>query len=156
MIAIRMVERNPAQGNRAKRYVYKGMHFEAGDAGHATVIGGRVREQVNPSPVYPMEDAAAVEYLTGRDEYGNFHVHQEKDPGKPVFVVEYLTDREGIARTSAELATLGFLPTFPTRALDGRDPLDLPVVAAGAAAAATTGTPEFNAKHCNPKEGTKS
>lgn len=87
MIAIRMMERNTAQGFHHKRYLYRGMSFEAGEAGSQVLLNGRVREQVIPSPVYPIEDHAAAAYLTGRDRFGNLNVHQPKNPALPVFVV---------------------------------------------------------------------
>ncbi|MDX2157353.1 MAG: endo alpha-1,4 polygalactosaminidase [Hyphomicrobiaceae bacterium] len=64
--------------------------------------------------------------------------------GKPVLAVEYLRTSEAIRAASARLTALGFLATFPTRALDGRDPLEPDPPALHE----TTGTPEFSVKHC--------
>jgi cysteinyl-tRNA synthetase len=41
---------------------------------------------------------------------------------KPTFVVEYLLDAQHIAKTKAELRTLGLVPTVQPRGLDGSDP----------------------------------
>lgn len=64
--------------------------------------------------------------------------------GKPIFAVEYLRTRETIDSTARELAALGLRGTFPTRSLDGRDPVEPDPPAAPAA----VGTPEFGVKHC--------
>jgi cysteinyl-tRNA synthetase len=42
---------------------------------------------------------------------------------KPVFAVEYLTTVDGINRAQGELASLGLIPTFQHRSLDGDDPI---------------------------------
>lgn len=60
---------------------------------------------------------------------------------KPVFVVEYLQNRDDITKARRELAKLGMHPTFPPRALDGSDPLRPDPVT-------ETGTPEYRAAHC--------
>lgn len=65
--------------------------------------------------------------------------------GKPIFAVEYLRAREAVESTHRELAALGLRATFPTRALDGRDPLEPDPSAVPAA----VGTPEFSVKHCS-------
>ncbi|MEZ5855174.1 MAG: endo alpha-1,4 polygalactosaminidase [Hyphomicrobiaceae bacterium] len=69
-----------------------------------------------------------------------------KRDGKPVLVVEYLQSREAIAQARKETRALGLRSTFPTRALDGRDPLDPPTITEPSQA--VIGTPEFHKKHC--------
>jgi cysteinyl-tRNA synthetase, unknown class len=61
---------------------------------------------------------------------------------KPVFVVEYLTTPEAIAATKQEAEARRLVATFPTRALDGGDPLNQGPLRKAA------GTPEFRAEHC--------
>ena len=46
-----------------------------------------------------------------------------KDDGKPVFAVEYLTSADAIEKARSELEELGYVGVFPTRALDGTDPV---------------------------------
>jgi cysteinyl-tRNA synthetase, unknown class len=41
---------------------------------------------------------------------------------KPVFAVEYVLTKEAIAKSEAELRSLGIVPTVQTRGLDGNDP----------------------------------
>lgn len=67
-----------------------------------------------------------------------------RQEGKPVFIVEYLLDSGHISATSREARLYGFVPTFQTRALDGRDPT-LPVVLDS-----EIGTPERTVKDCPP------
>jgi len=67
------------------------------------------------------------------------------DDKKPVFVVEYLTAAELADKARAEIKAAGMVGTFPTRALDGRDPLG------PEPKKDDVGTPEFGAK-CKEKE----
>jgi cysteinyl-tRNA synthetase, unknown class len=64
--------------------------------------------------------------------------------GKPVFAVEYLIDHEHINDTARELRRRRIIPTFQTRALDGKDPT-APVVLKS-----EVGTPERTALACPP------
>lgn len=66
--------------------------------------------------------------------------------GKPVFAAEYLTSAAEIDAARKELEGFGYLGTFPTRALDGTDPL---AQRPGGDLAREYGTPEFTAAHCN-------
>ena len=62
--------------------------------------------------------------------------------GKPVFSIEYLQQLEEIEATRRELLSLSIVSTFPTRALDGKDPdapIDLKL---------SPGTPEYIAENC--------
>lgn len=65
--------------------------------------------------------------------------------GKPIFAVEYLVDARQIETTRTELAALRIPTVFPTRALDGRDPLAI-VERSGLP---RYGTPEYAAVQCN-------
>jgi cysteinyl-tRNA synthetase len=65
--------------------------------------------------------------------------------GKPALAVEYLRDAEQVRKTRAELGSLGIVPVFPTRALDGRDPF----VPDPPAQTPAFGTPEYGAAKCN-------
>ena len=64
--------------------------------------------------------------------------------GKPVFVVEYLLDSRHIDMTARELRGRRLVPTFQTRALDGKDPTG-PIELK-----AEVGTPERTTKVCPP------
>ena len=66
--------------------------------------------------------------------------------GKPVFVVEYLSAPELAAKARAEVAKAGMIGTYPTRALDGADPLSAEAATAEVLKK-QAGTPEFGA-HC--------
>jgi cysteinyl-tRNA synthetase, unknown class len=66
-----------------------------------------------------------------------------KRDNKPVFVIEYLTTENAIANTAAELAREKFTPVFPTRGLDGEDP-----IIGAAELAGQFGTPEYGAANC--------
>lgn len=66
--------------------------------------------------------------------------------GKPVFVVEYLSTPELVDKARAEIKAAGMVGTYPTRALDGRDPL-VPDATGADALKKQAGTPEFGA-HC--------
>lgn len=87
-----------------------------------------------------------------------------KDDGKPVFAVEYLTSADAIQTASSELEELGYVGVFPTRALDGSDPVEVPKKSASAAepgradepeahpretGAPETGTPEYASENCD-------
>jgi cysteinyl-tRNA synthetase, unknown class len=61
---------------------------------------------------------------------------------KPVFAVEYVLTKEAIAKASAELRSLGIVPTVQTRGLDGNDPT------APVALDKAIGTPERTAAEC--------
>ena len=64
--------------------------------------------------------------------------------GKPAFLVEYLVDAYQIERSYWEIRAHGYVPTFQTRALDGKDPtvaLELK---------SEVGTPERTKKECPP------
>ncbi len=63
---------------------------------------------------------------------------------KPVFAVEYLVTRESIAYTTLELTTLGLIPTFQDRSLDGSNPT-MPRIDPGL----TQGTPEWIRTMCH-------
>lgn len=71
-------------------------------------------------------------------------LHTLRREGKPVFVVEYLLSRDHIELSEREIRAHGFLPTFQTRALDGKDPTQ-PVELAS-----EVGTPERTNKECPP------
>ncbi len=64
--------------------------------------------------------------------------------GKPVFAVEYLIDYQHINVAARELRGRRIVPTFQTRALDGKDPT-APVVLK-----TEVGTPERTASECPP------
>lgn len=64
--------------------------------------------------------------------------------GKPVLAVEYLTEKQQMAAAAHELRSMGLVPTFQTRALDGGDPT------APINLAAEIGTPERTTKECPP------
>ncbi len=64
--------------------------------------------------------------------------------GKPVFAVEYLLDNQHIDQTARELRGRSIVPTFQTRALDGKDPT-APVVLK-----IEVGTPERTVSQCPP------
>ena len=61
---------------------------------------------------------------------------------KPVFAVEYVLTKAAIAKSEAELRSLGIVPTVQTRALDGNDPT------APVALDKAIGTPERTAAAC--------
>lgn len=76
------------------------------------------------------------------------------DDGKPVFVVEYLTNDTAIAAAKAELGELGFAGVFPTRALDGSNPVQVHVDAVTTAESRQSeepesGTPEYARVNCD-------
>lgn len=66
--------------------------------------------------------------------------------GKTILAAEYLTDAGQMASARKELATLGYVPVFPPRALDGADPL-LPRTSADRLK--EYGTPEYAAQNCD-------
>jgi cysteinyl-tRNA synthetase, unknown class len=66
-----------------------------------------------------------------------------KRDSKPVFVIEYLTTTDAIMRARAELMREKFVAVFPTRGLDGQDP-----VLGAAEIANQFGTPEYGAANC--------
>ena len=74
--------------------------------------------------------------------------------GKPVFAVEYLKRAKDVASAKVELEKLGIVPVFPSRALDGSDPL-APETSQDQSAErenaspSETGTPEYAATNCN-------
>lgn len=74
--------------------------------------------------------------------------------GKPVFAVEYLKRESDVAAATAELEERGIVPVFPSRALDGTDPL-APETSKDQSAeketanAQETGTPEYASTNCN-------
>ena len=74
------------------------------------------------------------------------HLKQLSWDYKPVFPVEYLLTAEAIAKTRNEIRGLGFVPVFPTRALDGGDP-----TAPGVTLDKEIGTPEYIATACKDK-----
>jgi len=63
---------------------------------------------------------------------------------KPVFAVEYLIDRHAMRVADNEVREHGFVPTFQTRALDGKDPT------APIELSTEVGTPERTTKECPP------
>ncbi|NOU07536.1 MAG: hypothetical protein HOO99_15280 [Hyphomicrobiaceae bacterium] len=65
---------------------------------------------------------------------------------KPVFAVEYLTTKAAIATTTTELNSLGMVPTFQHRSLDGGDP-----TVARADEKQQYGTPEWIQTECKEK-----
>lgn len=74
-----------------------------------------------------------------------------KAEGKPIFAVEYLTSRQAIAAARRALKARGYVGVFPTRALDGADPVAAHDVAVAAATPAEpeTGTPEYAQAKCD-------
>jgi len=66
--------------------------------------------------------------------------------GKTILVAEYLTSADAMTAARRELASMGYVPVLPTRALDGADPLARrpaePLVK-------EYGTPEFTVENCN-------
>lgn len=77
-----------------------------------------------------------------------------QDEGKPIFAVEYLTDREQLARTQAELARYGYVGVFPPRALDGSNPFNAGDAKPGDSAPTSEsepepGTPEYAEAKCD-------
>jgi endo-alpha-1,4-polygalactosaminidase (GH114 family) len=68
-----------------------------------------------------------------------------KADGKPVFAVEYLRDAAQIEVTRTELAAIKVPVVFPTRALDGRDPLAI----SERAGLPNYGSPEYASARCN-------
>lgn len=80
-----------------------------------------------------------------------------KQQGRPVFAVEYLDRKSAIESATAELRKFGYTPVFPTRALDGADPVREPVANSRAPApvappignaAEEYGTPEYAERYC--------
>lgn len=65
---------------------------------------------------------------------------------KPVFAVEYLPKQELIEAARAEMLSLGLVPTFAHRSLDGGDP-----TAARPASSIKYGTPEWIKEKCQDK-----
>ncbi len=65
---------------------------------------------------------------------------------KPVFAVEYLSEPALIERAGQELKSLGIVPTFAHRSLDGLDP-----TAPRTEKTMKYGTPEWVEKHCKDK-----
>jgi cysteinyl-tRNA synthetase, unknown class len=74
------------------------------------------------------------------------HLRQLHWQWKPIFPVEYLLTVEDISATNREARRAGFVPVFPTRALDGGEPT------AAVALEKEAGTPEFIKSKC--PEGT--
>ncbi|PPC79499.1 MAG: hypothetical protein CTY40_10880, partial [Hyphomicrobium sp.] len=69
-----------------------------------------------------------------------------KRDGKKILVAEYLTSQDQIASASKEFATLGYVPVYPPRALDGSDALRS---APSAERSKEYGTPEYAAQNCD-------
>lgn len=69
-----------------------------------------------------------------------------KRDGKKILVAEYLTSTEQISTAAKELASLGYVPVYPPRALDGSDALKSAPVAERSK---EYGTPEYGAQNCN-------
>jgi cysteinyl-tRNA synthetase len=67
---------------------------------------------------------------------------------KPVFVVEYPLTKELQDMARAQLVTLGMVPTFQHRSLDGSDPTDPTVVRKPGS---NVGSPEYIAEFCKDK-----
>jgi cysteinyl-tRNA synthetase, unknown class len=67
---------------------------------------------------------------------------------KPIFVVEYPLTKELQDIARAQLATLGMVPTFQHRSLDGSDPTDPTVVRKPGS---NVGSPEYIAEFCKDK-----
>ena len=68
---------------------------------------------------------------------------------KPVFAVEYVTQRPLMKAARKELRRLGVVPTFQHRSLDGSDPFDPTIVRPPGSNA---GTPEYIAEFCKDKK----
>lgn len=68
---------------------------------------------------------------------------------KPVFAVEYVTQKSIMKDARKEMRRLGIIPTFQHRSLDGSDPFDPTVVRAPGSNA---GTPEYIAEFCKDKK----
>ncbi len=88
--------------------------------------------------------ATAVRNTGEQIEWSAARLEAVRQEGKPVFLVEYLLDARHMAVTAKEARSYGFLPTFPTRALDGRDPT------APITLKEEIGTPERTVKECAP------
>lgn len=69
-----------------------------------------------------------------------------KADGKPVLAAEYLNTPELIAAAQKELRTIGYVATFPPRALDGTEPLR---PRTSDDYGKEYGTPEFTHQNCN-------
>ena len=69
-----------------------------------------------------------------------------KSDGKPVLAAEYLNRPDLIAVARQELGALGYVATFPSRALDGTDPMR---VRSAGDYGREYGTPEFTSQNCN-------
>lgn len=88
--------------------------------------------------------ATAVRNTGDQIEWSASRLEKLRQEGKPVFVVEYLLNARHMTDTAREARSYGFVPTFQTRALDGRDPT-VPV-----RLEAEIGTPEHTVKACPP------
>jgi len=85
-----------------------------------------------------------------------------EDNGKPVFAVEYLTARDAVSNARRELDSHGYVGVFPSRALDGKDPVAMTATTSNRAGATPhaegdeapksepeVGTPEYAAAKCD-------
>lgn len=78
-----------------------------------------------------------------------------KAEGKPVFAVEYLTEPAKIDSAASELAGFGYRPVFPTRALDGANPMAKAESGASEQQKSSEpsgdnyGTPEYARRNCD-------
>lgn len=77
-----------------------------------------------------------------------------KAEGKPIFAVEYLTEPAKIDSAASELAGFGYRPVFPTRALDGANPMEKSESRASEQGSSesseeTYGTPEYARRNCD-------
>lgn len=88
--------------------------------------------------------ATAVRNADHDIEWSASRLEKLRQDGKPVFLVEYLLDADHMNVTAREARSYGFIPTFQTRALDGKDPT------APVALETEIGTPERTAKDCPP------
>jgi cysteinyl-tRNA synthetase, unknown class len=111
------------------------------DRGYRRVVDAIAKEELLHSSTGTGErnDAKAIAATTK-------HLKRLAWDYKPVFPVEYLLKPDAIAATRTEIQSLGFVPVFPTRALDGGDP-----TTAGVTLEKETGTPEYIATACKGK-----
>lgn len=86
--------------------------------------------------------ATAIHNTAEQVEWSASRLEKLRQEGKPVFIVEYLLELRHMNTAAREARSYGFVPTFQTRALDGRDPTS-PVKLD-----AEIGTPERTTKEC--------
>ncbi len=111
------------------------------DAAYRHVLNGLAKEDL-------LYGLAGTGKRNGADDvkWSRTRVDRLKAEGKPVFAAEYLNKPDLIAAARQELGTLGYVATFPSRALDGTDPLR---VRTSDDYGREYGTPEFTSQNCN-------